>query len=176
MNSPCGNSAFRRDSRRTRAVPPVAGPKRTPAASPAECLKCRFSRALQKHGQDSASAQKYRSSRNAPPPIPCAAYANPAILVSGRPTEELIGRAFPPAPCTGGLSAPQTPCSKYAMDSVYGNRKQSTQRIRLDDASTHHPIPEGCNFLNSVRVSINNIKELLQVLTFLFLLLRLWKK
>ena len=88
--------------------------------------------------------------------------------MSGRPTEELIGRAFPPAPCTGGLSAPQTPCSKYAKDSVYGNRKQSTQRIRLDDASTHHPIPEGCNFLNSVRVSINNIKELLQVLTFFF--------
>ena len=146
----------------------MAGPKRTPAASPAECLKSQSSRTLQKHGQDSASAQKYRSTRNAPPPIPCAAYASPGILVSGRPTQILIGGLSPRAPCTGGPSAPQTPCSYHAMDSVYGNRKQSTQRLRLDDASTHHPIPEGCNFLNGVRVSINNIKEFLQVLTFFF--------
>ena len=60
------------------------------------------------------------------------------------------GGLSPRAPCTGGLSAPQTPCSKYAKDSVYGNRKQSTQRLRLDDASTHHPIPLRCNSLNSV--------------------------
>ena len=31
------------------------------------------------------------------------------------------GGLSPRAPCTGGLSAPQTPCSYHAMDSVYGN-------------------------------------------------------